>query len=172
MEYNTAALYKTALLAGAVLGGTVSVLLAPTSGEETRKFLRDTAESVRKVTRRPAHEAASIDENDAYARKLDALHIRSGKEVEMQNRLVTMGFITGAIIGGIVGLLYAPKTGKETREFLKTTAAHTKEEAYILAEHAKELAIEKARKAKEAAEAAAAAAAATVHKSDAAEAKN
>jgi gas vesicle protein len=79
--------------------------------------------------------------------------MKSVKEEEMQNKLVTMGFITGAIIGGVIGLLYAPKSGKETRDYLKTTAAHTKEEAYILAEHAKEVAIEKARKAKAAAEA-------------------
>ena len=31
------------------------------------------------------------------------------------------GFIIGALIGGVIALLAAPKTGKETREQLKST---------------------------------------------------
>jgi len=110
------------------------------------------------MTRHPAREAVSINDDSEYARKLDALHLRSSREVEMQDRSMAMGFITGALIGVVIGLLYAPKTGKETREFLKTTALQTKEEAYVLAERAKEVAIERARQARAAAEAAAAAA--------------
>ncbi len=30
------------------------------------------------------------------------------------------GLLTGAVIGGVVALLYAPRSGKETREHLKT----------------------------------------------------
>jgi gas vesicle protein len=30
-----------------------------------------------------------------------------------------IGLLTGAIIGGVVALLYAPKTGKETRQLIK-----------------------------------------------------
>jgi len=145
--------YKFALMAGAMLGGTLSLLYAPRPGEEVRRWLKDKAEVVQQVTHLPAHKRGALDDEDERARRLDALHIKSVKEGEMQNRLVTMGFVTGVIIGGVVGLLYAPKSGKETREFLKTKAEYTKEEARILAEHARDVAIEKARKAKAAAEA-------------------
>ena len=30
-----------------------------------------------------------------------------------------IGLLTGALIGGVIALLYAPKTGKETRQFIK-----------------------------------------------------
>jgi gas vesicle protein len=33
-----------------------------------------------------------------------------------------IGFLTGAIIGGVIALLYAPKTGKETRQLIKDKA--------------------------------------------------
>ncbi len=33
-----------------------------------------------------------------------------------------LGILAGAIVGGAIALLYAPKTGKETREFLKSKA--------------------------------------------------
>lgn len=156
MEHRTVTVYKIALMAGAMLGGTLSLLYAPRPGEEVRRWMKGKAEIVRQVTHLPAHRSGDLNDEDERARKLDALHMKSIKEGEMQNRLVTMGFVTGIIIGGVVGLLYAPKSGKETREFLKTKAEYTKEEARILAEHAKEVAIEKARQAKAAAEAVAA----------------
>lgn len=158
MEHRTLALYRGALLAGALVGGTLSLLYAPREGEEMRRLLKEKAEFVRRVTHVPERQGGDMDDDDAHARKLAALHMERVKGVQMDNRMVTMGFLTGAIIGGVIGLLYAPKSGKETREFLKTKAEHTKQEAYILAEHAKEVAIEKARKAKAAAAAAAAAA--------------
>ena len=30
-----------------------------------------------------------------------------------------IGLLTGAVIGGVIALLYAPKTGKETRQIIK-----------------------------------------------------
>ena len=66
----------------------------------------------------------------------------------MHNKVLGYGFVTGAIIGGILGLLYAPKSGKDTREFLKTKTDYTTEEARVLAARAKALAIEEARKVK------------------------
>ena len=134
------------------------MLYAPRTGEETRRLLKSKTEAVRRVVHSPGQSPGEPDEDDTRARKLAALHMERDKGVQMDNRTVAMGFIAGAIIGGAIGLLYAPKSGKETREFLKTTAEHTKEEAHILAEHAKEVAIEKARKAKAAAAAVAAAA--------------
>ncbi len=33
-----------------------------------------------------------------------------------------VGLLTGAVIGGVIALLYAPKTGKETRQLIKNKA--------------------------------------------------
>ena len=34
-----------------------------------------------------------------------------------------IGLLTGALIGGVIALLYAPKTGKETRQLIKDKTA-------------------------------------------------
>ena len=48
------------------------------------------------------------------------------KGVTIVNRDHTIGFgvglLTGAVIGGVVALLYAPRTGKETRQLVKDKA--------------------------------------------------
>jgi gas vesicle protein len=33
-----------------------------------------------------------------------------------------VGLLTGAVIGGVIALLFAPKTGKETRQIIKDKA--------------------------------------------------
>ena len=33
-----------------------------------------------------------------------------------------IGLLAGAVIGGVIALLYAPKTGKETRQLIKDKA--------------------------------------------------
>jgi gas vesicle protein len=45
-------------------------------------------------------------------------------------------FVAGAILGGAVALLYAPKSGKETREFINKKTSQGKE---ALAETSKEV---------------------------------
>jgi gas vesicle protein len=40
-----------------------------------------------------------------------------------------IGFIVGVIAGAAVGILYAPKAGKETRAMLKEKASELKEKA-------------------------------------------
>jgi gas vesicle protein len=57
----------------------------------------------------------------------------------------TIGFIIGAIAGMAIGVLYAPKAGKETRELLKEKAEEVKEKTSEVTEKAKEAA-EQARK--------------------------
>ena len=48
------------------------------------------------------------------------------KEKTVMNKDCAIGFgiglMTGAVIGGVVALLYAPKTGKETRQLIKDKA--------------------------------------------------
>ncbi len=47
-------------------------------------------------------------------------------------------FIAGLGIGGLLGVLYAPKTGRETREDLLTGAAQAKDKAAQLAAEGRE----------------------------------
>jgi gas vesicle protein len=35
---------------------------------------------------------------------------------------VCIGLVTGAVIGGVIALLYAPKSGKDTRQIIKANA--------------------------------------------------
>jgi gas vesicle protein len=48
------------------------------------------------------------------------------KEETVVNKDKTIGFgiglLVGAVIGGVIALLYAPKTGKETRQLIKDKA--------------------------------------------------
>ncbi|MFC1905530.1 YtxH domain-containing protein [Chloroflexota bacterium] len=49
-----------------------------------------------------------------------------------------LGLLTGAAIGVAVGLLYAPKSGSETRAILKDRLEHATEEAKHIVEIAQE----------------------------------
>jgi gas vesicle protein len=52
--------------------------------------------------------------------------------------LVLLSFIVGGIAGGVLGVLFAPKSGKETREDITEAAAEIKKEAQKFAKDAKE----------------------------------
>ncbi len=60
-----------------------------------------------------------------------------------------IGLVTGVIIGGVIALLYAPKSGNETREMLKSKAKETRDTAVEIADHVKDLATETVDKARE-----------------------
>lgn len=49
-----------------------------------------------------------------------------------------MSFIVGGIAGGVLGILFAPKPGKETREDIAEAAAEIKKEAQKFAKDAKD----------------------------------
>jgi gas vesicle protein len=63
-----------------------------------------------------------------------------------------IGLLTGAVIGGVIALLYAPKTGKDTRKLIKdkaTEAVETlREETSEVIDTVKEAASEAGRKGK------------------------
>jgi len=60
-----------------------------------------------------------------------------------------VGFIIGAIAGVAIGLLYAPKSGKETRALLKEKAGEVKEKASEVTGRVKESALTAGRKVRE-----------------------
>ena len=64
-----------------------------------------------------------------------------------------IGLLAGAVIGGVIALLYAPKSGKETREMLKSKAMETRDGALEFADQVRDSATEKADKVKAAAHA-------------------
>jgi gas vesicle protein len=53
------------------------------------------------------------------------------KEKTVMNKDHAIGFgiglLSGAVIGGVIALLYAPKTGKETRQLIKDKATDVME---------------------------------------------
>lgn len=57
---------------------------------------------------------------------------------ETSNLLIA--FAAGAVVGGVVALLYAPASGKETREKIKDTIRKAKDKALDEIEQAKEFA--------------------------------
>lgn len=59
-----------------------------------------------------------------------------------------IGLAAGAVIGGAVALLYAPRSGKETRELLKSKAMETRDRVVEVADQVKDFATEKADKVK------------------------
>jgi len=54
-----------------------------------------------------------------------------------------LGFLLGAVAGLAIGFLYAPKSGRETREMLKEKGGEVKEKAKEIAAKAKEKVKEK-----------------------------
>lgn len=52
--------------------------------------------------------------------------------------MVLLSFIVGGMVGGILGILFAPKSGKETREDIAEAASEMKKEAQKFAKDAKE----------------------------------
>ena len=72
----------------------------------------------------------------------------------MENKALAgfgIGLVTGVIIGGVIALLYAPESGKQTQEMLKSKAMETRDMAVKIADHVKGFATETANTVKEAA---------------------
>ena len=52
--------------------------------------------------------------------------------------LVLLSFMVGGIVGGILGILFAPKAGKQTREDIAEAAGEIKKEAEKFSKEARE----------------------------------
>jgi gas vesicle protein len=53
---------------------------------------------------------------------------------------VLLGFLVGAVAGGVAALLFAPSSGRETRQKIVDGMGHTREKLCDEYEHAKEYA--------------------------------
>lgn len=56
---------------------------------------------------------------------------------------VVMAFVVGAAVGGALGLLFAPRSGRETRERIKDMAADARERVLDTINEGKEAILEK-----------------------------
>ena len=61
-----------------------------------------------------------------------------------------IGLVTGVIMGGLIALLFAPKSGKDTQEMLRIKVMDTRDKAFGIADHVKGFATETANTVKEA----------------------
>jgi gas vesicle protein len=141
------------LFVGAAIGGTMGLLYAPTTGKETRRLVASTMHhATDEAHELAAHVRHFVDEK-AHVFKSIEMPTRAEKEKQLHHNTLGIGLLTGLLIGGIVALLYAPKSGKETRKLLRDKAEETSHEAVEFAEQAKDFAVEEVRKVKAAAEA-------------------
>jgi len=136
----------TALLTGAMLGGVLALLYAPKRGTEIRKLLMSKAELAREEAQELAGYAKHLVEDRTH--DLRPLVHHTTREAGMDKKALEMGLLTGVILGGVFGMLYAPRPGKDTRQLLKNKAEETLEDALAAAEHARDQATEQVKKAK------------------------
>ncbi len=150
MEREHGSVNVSSLLAGAAIGGVVALLYAPKSGSETRRLLKTKAETAREEAQELAEHARRLAEDKAHGLGLSKLERKVRKDKEMDNKTLGIGFLAGTLVGAAIGVLYAPRPGRETRGIIKTKAEHTAEEALHVAEHARDRAVERLERAKSA----------------------
>jgi gas vesicle protein len=139
--------HAVALLTGAVMGGVLALLYAPKRGTELRKLLMSKAELAREEAQELADYAKHLVEDKTHDLP-SILQRHTRKESGMDVKAMKMGLCAGLVIGGVVGMLYAPRPGKDTRQLIKNRAEETLEDALAAAEHARDQAAEQVKKAK------------------------
>jgi gas vesicle protein len=119
----------TTALVGGALGAGLGLLLAPKSGVETRKDLRRAADRV-------SH-AVDIGK-DLYGESKEFV----GKAIEAGKKAYMVSILASGIIGAGIGLLLAPKAGRETRADLKKFATDARVTVASAIDKGKDLLVE------------------------------
>lgn len=133
---------------GAAMGVTVGLLYAPATGKETRRLLMSTMQQANDEAHELTAHARSFAGEKVHVFKSAVLPKQAEKEEQLHHNTLGIGLLTGLLIGGVVALLYAPKSGKETRKLLIDKAEDTRDEAVKIADQAKDFAVEEAQKVK------------------------
>jgi len=138
------------------MGGIVSLLYAPATGKETRRLMMSTMQQAKDEAHELTAHATSFAGEKAHVFKSAVLPKQAEKEEKLRHSILGIGLLAGLLIGGVVALLYAPKSGRETRRLLMDKAEETRHEAEQIVDKAKDFAVEEVQKVKVQAVAAAA----------------
>jgi gas vesicle protein len=116
----------TSVLVGGTVGAGIALLLAPKSGSETRKDLRRAADRV-------THTVDIGKDLYGEGKEFVSKAVEASKKAYVENkpleirssmgRPLMVSILASGIIGAGIGLLLAPKAGKETRAELKQIAS-------------------------------------------------
>ena len=122
---RTGSILTTALVGG-TLGAGLALLLAPKSGSETRKDLRRAAERVTHAVDIGKDLYGEGKEFVGKAVEASKKAFVEDKPLELRSsmgRPIMVSILASGIIGAGIGLLLAPKAGRETRADLKQIAS-------------------------------------------------
>lgn len=133
---------------GAAIGGMVALLYAPVAGKETRRLLMSTMQQAKDEAHELTAHARSLAGEKVHVFKSAVLPKQAEEEGKLHHNTLGIGLLAGLLIGGVVALLYAPKSGKETRKLLMDKAEETRDEAVKIADQAKDFAVEEVQKVK------------------------
>ena len=116
----------TTVLVGGALGAGIALVLAPKSGSETRKDLRQAADRVSHavdIGKDLYGEGKEFVGNAVEASKKAFIEEKPLKLRSNMGRPLMVPILASGIIGAGIGLLMAPKAGRETRADLKQFAS-------------------------------------------------
>jgi gas vesicle protein len=135
----------TTTLVGGALGAGLGLLLAPKAGIETRKDLRRAADRVSHavdIGKDLYGEGKEFVGKAIEAGKKAYVEEKPLKSITNHKRPVVVSILASGIIGAGIGLLLAPKAGKETRADLKKLATDTRVTVASAIDKSKDLLVE------------------------------
>jgi gas vesicle protein len=166
MAYNDGGSGSTTwFIVGALVGVAAGMLLAPKSGRETREMIADRArnwgEQARNWRDQANYQAGRLRERaNEQARRFRERGAQQAENLTTTGGIREMAyndggsgsatwFIVGALVGVAVGMLLAPKPGRETREIIGERARNWRDQANYQAGRLRERANEQARRFRE-----------------------
>jgi len=147
MKHRACSGRAAALLGGAMVGGALALLYTPKTGSKLRSLLMSTEHKAEQEVHSLASRARKyMDDKSRGLIKAGLPQPPRKDESQARAMGLSIGLLAGVFAGATAATLYAPKSGKEIRHFLKVKAVDTRDGAVEIAEQAKDFAVEEARK--------------------------